>query len=170
MKRNKIITFCFLLILFAPFFYTKGADAQKPAVAPAMVTVQQAQNLSNLQDTYSYNPAGKPDPFKPLVEPKINRPVPVKMSQEEIHVKPEASIFPLQKADADTFNLVGIIGDQTGRIAIVEDAKKRFYPLFVGTQIGLQRGKVTAILGDQVIIEEPAGKKAKRIVLKLRIN
>ena len=40
-----------------------------PAVAPAQV--QQKQVLSpTATDNYSYNPTGKPDPFRPLVEAK----------------------------------------------------------------------------------------------------
>src|SRR5665811_230267 len=64
-------------------------------------------------------------------------------------------ISPLQRADIDTFLLVGIAGDQNGRTAIVEDkAAKRFYPLFMGTHIGKNGGRVAAILADRVIVEE----------------
>lgn len=80
------------------------------------------------------------------------------------------SIFPLQKAGVENFKVVGIMGDEIRRVAIVEDAGKKFYPLFVGTRMGLHNGKVTDILADRVIVEELDGKKTRRVVLKLRKN
>jgi Tfp pilus assembly protein PilP len=70
----------------------------------------------------------------------------------------------------DNFNLVGIMGDETRRVAVVEDAAKKFYPLVVGTRMGLHNGKVTNILADRIIVDELDGKKTKRIILKLRNN
>ena len=70
----------------------------------------------------------------------------------------------------ESFRLVGIIGDDVRRIAVVEDSAKRFYPLFVGTRIGLRNGKVTDILADRLTVDEEDGKKTKRIILKLRKN
>ena len=62
------------------------------------------------------------------------------------------------------------MGDRVRRVAIVEDTGRRFYPLFVGTHIGLNNGKVSEILADRVAVDEPDGKKVKRIILKLRKN
>ena len=40
-------------------------------------------------------------------------------------------------------------------MAIVEDGvAKKYYPLFVGTYIGLNGGRVAAILPDRVMVEE----------------
>jgi len=168
MKRNKIATLFCVFTFFAAVLCADGADVKQPVVKTE-VTVQQARVLSVTQNTYSYNPAGKPDPFKPLVEPKIIKPLPLKKERKEAETKME-SIFPLQKAEADSFNLVGIIGDQSNRLAIVEDSAKKFYPIVVGTQIGRHNGKVSNILADRVIIDELTGKKIKKIVLKLRNN
>jgi len=65
---------------------------------------------------------------------------------------------------------VGIAGDEDHRVAIAEDAAKKFYPLLKGTRIGLRNGKVIEILADRVIVEEYENNKAKRIILKLRKN
>ncbi|MCK7504388.1 MAG: pilus assembly protein PilP [Desulfobacterales bacterium] len=70
----------------------------------------------------------------------------------------------------ENFNLVGIAGDQIRRVAVVEDSTKKFYPLFIGTRIGLHNGKVADILADRVTVDELHGKKVKRIILKLRKN
>ncbi len=161
-----MIILCNFLILFAAVFCAFGADVNKTS-EQTQVTLQQARVLSISQNVYSYNPLGKPDPFKPLVEAKVA--TPVKKELKPIKTKVE-SIFPLQKVETESFNLVGIIGDQTRRVAIVEDSAKKFYPLVVGTRIGLRNGKVSEILSDRITVDELAGKKVKRIVLKLRNN
>jgi len=84
------------------------------------------------------------------------------------------SIVPLQRVGIDRFNLVGIAGDAERRFAVLEikDAKARFYPVAVGTVIGLNNGKVVEIKRDVIVIEEVikgrTGQKINRITKKLR--
>ncbi len=135
-----------------------------PAVAPAQV--QQKPVLApTATDNYSYNPTGKPDPFRPLVEAK-----PQNIAAKEGKKKDELSMFPLQRDETENYKVVGIAGDKDHRVAIVEDAGKKFYPLVIGTHIGLYKGRVIEILADRVIVEEYPTKKAKRVILKLRKN
>ena len=114
---------------------------------------------------YHYNPAGKPDPFKPFVEKEML----LKKKSERAAV---VSIFPLQREGIDQFNLVGIVGSAARRVAIVEtkDGKGR-YPVAIGTRIGLNKGKVVEIRNDRIIIEEVSqgrtGQKTNRISKKL---
>ena len=117
--------------------------------------------------TYEYNAAGKPDPFKPFMETDLA----LKMKKEEDLRKKTVGkggpISPLQRADIGQFRLVGIAGDANRRMAIVTDgATKKFYPLFVGTYIGLNGGRVAAILPDRVIVQEKAEKKAKKAKIR----
>jgi Tfp pilus assembly protein PilP len=55
---------------------------------------------------------------------------------------------------------------------MVDDGKGKFYPLIVGTAIGMNQGRVAQILIDRVIVEEATKergkKKVKRIIIKLR--
>jgi len=171
MKKNNIIILSNLLILFAMTVCAYGAEAKKPsppaqpsppAVAAPLPAPQAPPAAPSLSSTYSYNPLGKPDPFKPFIDVQI---LPAKKEVKKIE-----SIFPLQRADVENFKLVGIVGDDRHRVAMVEDATKKFYPLFIGTRIGLHNGKVTDILADRVTVDEVEGKKVKRIVLKLRKN
>jgi type IV pilus assembly protein PilP len=106
---------------------------------------------------------GKPDPFKPFVDVQITAVGKGKEGKTE-------SIFPLQREGVESFKLVGIMGDQIRRVAVVEDSAKKFYPLFIGTRIGLHSGKVTDILADRVMVDELDGKKVKKIILQLRKN
>lgn len=172
MKKNKIIILLNLLILFTLISHAFGEEAVKPipqALPSAPVVAQPSTPAPALPpapqtpDTYSYNPMGKPDPFKPFIN--IDR-----AALKTIKEKKAESIFPLERVGVESFRLVGIAGDQTRRVAIVEDVTKKFYPLFIGTRIGLHNGKVSDILADRVAVDEPDGKKVKRIILKLRKN
>ena len=130
---------------------TANAPATAPTMAPA--------------DVYNYNPAGKPDPFRPFIV--------VETAEKKAQVEkkpPPPSIFPLQRAETEMYRVVGIAGDQDHMVAIAEDTAKKFYPLFKGTRIGIREGKVIEIMADRVIVEEYENKKAKRIFLKLRKN
>jgi len=149
----------------APSPVSSAANAT-PAAAPDII---QAPGVSVLTpvEAYSYNPAGKPDPFRPFIV--IETPEKKKDEKKQTEKKVE-SIYPLQRAAADNYRVVGIAGDKDHRVAIVEDASKKFYPLNVGTRIGLNNGRVVEIMADRVIVEEYEGKKATRIILKLRKN
>ena len=173
MKKIKIIALFNLLILFAWTVSAFGEEAVKPvppvlpsspvtgvplAPAPAMAPVSETPD-----NVYSYNPMGKPDPFKPFINTDLS-------ALKTLKEKKVESIFPLERAEIESFKLVGIAGDQMRRVAIVEDVAKKFYPLFIGTRIGLHNGKVIDILADRVAVDEPDGKKVKRIIMKLRKN
>ncbi len=172
MKKNKIILFCIVLILFSTAICAFCIEVKKPApqtLSPTRGTVQppvqppSAPQVAPVPDNaYSYNPLGKPDPFKPFIDVEIKA---AKKEKSKIE-----SIFPLQRAEVENFKLVGIVGDEARRVAVVEDSNKKFYPLFIGTRIGLHDGKVTDILADRVTVDELDGKKIKRIILKLRKN
>jgi type IV pilus assembly protein PilP len=133
-----------------------SSNTPSPAVSPVVTP----------KETYSYNPIGKPDPFKAFIEIETTE----KKKKEEKKALAATSIFPLQREETENYKVVGIAGDQEHRVAIVEDAAKKFYPLHKGTRIGLNNGKVIEILQDRVIVEEYEEGKAKRVTLKLHKN
>jgi len=115
--------------------------------------------------TYKYNPIGKPDPFKPFIEQELS---PKKKTESKT-----LPISPLQREGINNFRLVGVSGDDHHRIAIVQDVKGKAYPIFLGTYIGQNGGRVVEILPDRVVIEEKVNSEAKqaktnRLTLKLR--
>jgi type IV pilus assembly protein PilP len=133
-----------------------------PAPVPASTTAP--------VDNYSYNPSGKPDPFRPFIIAEILEKKKIETKEKEKEKKAVLSIFPLQRAETEKYRVVGIAGDKDHRVAVVEDTAKKFYPLLIGTRIGLSNGKVIEIMADRVIVEENENKKTKRIILKLRKN
>lgn len=127
-------------------------------------------------ETYRYDPTGKPDPFMPFIKQVLKQPVAKKVvtkgEEGEVVVKP-VFLPPLQRADIQLFSLVGI-GERGGtRIAMVEGADGKSYVLQRGSRIGLNEGKVTQILPDQVVIVEKIkdafGKsELNRVILRLQ--
>lgn len=175
MKKTKLIAVSIFTCFFCVAFWASVAEVKKapvsslPVAVKPPVSVQQPLPPSVVlpsESTYNYNPIGKTDPFKPFIEDEI---MAIK-KQEAVAKKVMSSIYPLQKTDVDKFRIVGIAGDQKRRIAMAEDTAKKYYPLFIGTHMGLNNGKVIEILSDRVIVEEYEAKKAKRIILRLRKN
>ena len=113
--------------------------------------------------SYIYNPVGKPDPFQPFIEREIIKETIKKKKVEKLQT---LSISPLQRISIEQFKLVGIAGDDKHRIAIVEDPKGKFYPLFQGTYIGQNNGMVVKILVDRIIVEEKAKTSTGRTKIK----
>ena len=126
-----------------------GAKAGTPAPAVAPPPAPQAP-------PYLYRPAGKPDPFQPFIDTELALQKKTEMEQRKKASMQGRPISPLQMAEIKQFRLVGIAGDDKGRMAIVEDTTvKKYYPLFVGTNIGPNEGRVASILSDRLIVEEP---------------
>ncbi len=165
-----IIVFIVAIFVFAAEVKNTLPAANTVPAATAATPTQTQQPpplVPTSADNYSYNPLVKPDPFRPLVEAVKPQDVDVK---RQVLKKAESSMFPLQRAETERYRVVGIAGDKDHRIAIAEDAAKKFYPLFIGTHIGIYDGKVIEILADRVIVEEYENKKATRVILKLRKN
>jgi Tfp pilus assembly protein PilP len=170
MKKNKTaacITKFFLSLFIV--IWASGSTAANPKAADtkgsdAQVVETKVADLKTAPE-YRYNPIGKPDPFKPFIDLEID----LKKKLE----RPRAlSINPLQRVSIDQFRVVGIGGDEHSKIAMVQDYKGKFYPIFLGTYIGLNSGRVVQILADRVIVEERTKLEAKktkttRIMMKL---
>ncbi len=118
----------------------KKPEPGKPALAPK-APEQKAEKKE--EPEYTYNPVGKPDPFKPFIQL-----VPVKEARN-------TPLTPLQKYEISQLKLVAIISTADGTyMALVEDAAGKGYFLKKGTEIGKNDGKVTKIMKDRVIVEE----------------
>jgi type IV pilus assembly protein PilP len=119
--------------------------------------------------TYTYEPKGKVDPFKPLVvERPETRPTKPTRAGEAI---PEGAT-PLERMDLAQLKLVALIWNIPQPRGMVEDSAGKGYILSVGTVIGKNRGKVTQITSTGVVVTEKyetsSGKfKKTEVTLKL---
>ena len=156
LQRNKVYD-CGITVLIAFLFLMGGcgggtppsslpAKTKSPSVEkkeePAKVAEQKVPEKKEEKE-FTYNPAGKPDPFKPFIQ--------LTSIRESSRNTP---LTPLQKYDISQLKLVAIISAPEGNIALVEDATGKGYFLKKGVWIGKNDGKVTKILKDKVIIEE----------------
>ncbi len=111
-------------------------------VEPTKVT-EKKEGEKKEEAEYTYNPLGKPDPFRPFIQ--------ISASKEYSRKVP---LTPLQKYEISQLMLVAIIVTPEGNIALVEDSTGKGYFLKKGTEIGKNDGKVKQILKDKIIIEE----------------
>lgn len=159
MKRNPDLLMVALIVLL---LFSGSLDALA-AKRPIKRAKQPLLTSSRIK------PVEKPDPFRPFIEKEIQL-------KERGKKAMLVSIFPLQRIGIEQFKLVGIIGDAGRRLAIVETAegKGRCYPLALGTIIGLNKGRVTQIHDDWIVVEEVVpgrtGQIVNRVVKKLHIN
>ncbi len=146
------------MILSIVFLFTAGGCGQgtPPSSIPSKPkspTVEKKEGATKViekkdqekkgEAEYSYNPAGKPDPFKPFIQ--------LASAKGGSRTAP---LTPLQKYDISQLKLVAIISSPQGNIALVEDVTGKGYFLKKGTWVGKNDGKVTKVLKDKVIVEE----------------
>jgi type IV pilus assembly protein PilP len=120
----------------------KSPSVEKKKDGPTKVA-EKTEQVKKVEEEYSYNPAGKPDPFKPFIQLTSAR-----------GGSRTAPLTPLQKYDISQLKLVAIISSPEGNIALVEDVTGKGYFLKKGTWVGKNDGKVTKVLKDKVMIEE----------------
>lgn len=96
-----------------------------------------------------YDPKNKVDPFVPLFQTEPDQKVVPK--QKKKRRKP---ITPLEKIDLSQLRLTAVIRSPRGNKAMLEEASGKGYWIEKGTYIGRNGGRVIAILGDRIRIQE----------------
>jgi type IV pilus assembly protein PilP len=104
-----------------------------------------------------YDPAGKIDPFKPLIKNTPNHP-----SQKTTYAD-TAGDTPLEKIDLSQLRLTGIVRADSGNRGLVREASGRGYIIVQGTRIGTHGGRVVEVLRDRIIIAEKVNDMFDRI-------
>jgi len=95
-------------------------------------------------DVYNYRPAGRRDPFAPLVV----KPKPVR---EPRPLKPGV---PVESYDISEFILIATLWNKAGHYAVIRLPDGKSYTIREGMKLGLHGGKVYKITKDSVIIRE----------------
>lgn len=105
---------------------------------------------SLFQSTEKYDFKGRVDPFVPLLSEKTEEPAP----EEDKSSEPKRILTPLEKMELSQIKLVAIIRTSKGPIAMVEEASGKGYEVGVGTYMGRNSGRVTAITPDGLVVTE----------------
>ncbi len=159
------ILIIFLVLVFPWMLGGCGGEPPKPAKVPmpppaqkptvAQPAPQQPLQLSVPKPSppkilsYTYNPKGKPDPFRPLV---VERPATA--AAKKVEKRDRIPSTPLEKMDLAELKLVALIWDIPRPRAMVEDSGGKGYILTIGTYVGKNGGKVTKIDSTGAIISE----------------
>jgi type IV pilus assembly protein PilP len=136
---------------------TDGAAKQ-----PSSATEASAQTVAV---EFTYDPAGKPDPFIPLISEAA-----ITSQKADVQAAPEAAdLAPLQKYDLSELNLVAIIiRDDNSSTAMVEDKAGYGYILKQGMLIGKNNGIIRHITPNTIVVEEkivdPSGSEKNNTV------
>ncbi len=154
------------------FLLSCGDDApiETERVAPVPVSVGPATEteeelLGFLEDNMEtpavrYNGVGRRDPFRSFVALSQKRTQSTKM------------LPPLQRNEVSDLRLQGIIWGDVGPRAIVNTPDGKGYTVRIGTKVGFNRGVITRISENQVVIEETllnifGEAKKRKIVMEL---
>jgi type IV pilus assembly protein PilP len=146
----------------------KKAPVPAPTPAPLPSALESKVELTPAE-RYTYDPKGKPDPFKPLIvektEAALAKPKPAAEAAFE-------AATPLERMDLGQLKLVAVIWNTSDPKAMVEDDTGKGYILSIGTSIGKNRGKVSQINSSGILVsqtfEDPTGKfKSRQVTLKL---
>ena len=133
--------------------------AQQPKSAVTS-TAAQAKAEEQPVAVYAYSPAGRRDPFMPIII-------------KEEKKGPAGAKTPLERFPVNEFKLAGIVWGGLGYHAMLEGPDGKGYFIRVGTKIGPNQGVVKKITQTTMIIEEkykdPTGEiNRKEITIELR--
>ncbi|MEK6743920.1 MAG: pilus assembly protein PilP [Nitrospirota bacterium] len=136
-----------------------AAPAQQPRSA-ATATAAQAKAEEQTPAVYVYSPAGRRDPFMPII---------IKEEKKGL----AGAKTPLERFPVNEFKLAGIVWGGLGYHAMLEGPDGKGYFIRIGTKIGPNQGVVKKITQTTMIIEEkykdPTGEiNRKEITIELR--
>lgn len=110
-------------------------------------------------DGFTYDPAGRRDPFAPILQ------------QRPGGDTPDENLPPLQRVNLTELNLIGIVWGAYGYTALIQTPDGKGYTVRRGTRIGLNNGVVAAVTERGIIVQERFtdiyGKKQEREYVKL---
>ncbi len=142
-----------LMAVLAGCSNSPKAPARPAVVSVPTATTQQRTTVSvptgtsvpkaevHPEDVYSYQPAGRRDPFMPLISKKENRPR-------------SGELPPLERYNISEFKLSGIIWGGFGYNALLDAPDGKGYFVRVGSIIGPNRGVIKRITQNAIVIEE----------------
>jgi Tfp pilus assembly protein PilP len=132
-------------------------DQVRRETAEATLAEEKAQKeelilagASLFQSREKYNFKERVDPFIPLISDKKEEALP----EAEKENKPRRILTPLEKMELSQIKLVAVVQSSKGPLAMVEEASGKGYEVRLGTYMGRNGGRVTAIEPDGLVIKE----------------
>jgi type IV pilus assembly protein PilP len=120
---------------------TPGGD--QPAPKKPVSTAELVEEEEDLPgDGFSYNPAGKRDPFQTFLARRVG--------PSEI----DPNVPPLQRWDVDKYILRGIIWNTNAPRALLIDPEHQGHVVRTGSYVGRNWGKVTSISEECIVVTE----------------
>ena len=104
--------------------------------------------LFQSEETYDFK--DRVDPFIPLISEKKDS-APAAGAKEDM---PQRILTPLEKMELSQIKLVAVLESSKGTIAMVEEASGKGYEVRVGTYMGRNGGRVSAIDSDGLLVKE----------------
>ena len=127
---------------------SKNQTAKEPgANAPQVAGIGTAGTADKPK---AYARKGRLDPFLPLLSEKKEP----ELAATPVKTAPKRMLTPLEKMELSQIKLVAVI-EMSGRsIAMVEEASGKGYEVNIGTYIGRNGGRVSAITADGIVVKE----------------
>lgn len=158
--------FCCLFVI-ALGAYCAGELLAQTVVTKDKITRKKIQALPgdavksfNHKEDYVYEPAGKKDPFFPILVDEKDVPV---SAIEVAGTDSGVPLTPLEMYELSQLKLVAIMKFGDRDLAMVEDPEGKGHTLYIGTLIGKNKGKVLRMEEGRVLIEEKYRKRGKTI-------
>lgn len=152
MRIQKLLAGPGSLILTALVLASVGFAADPPETAKAPDIKAAGADTLFRTETYVYEPAGRRDPFKSLVQKKGEG----------------SGVTDVSALDASNLTLSGIIWGPSGRLALVNDTQGVGYIIKPGDQV--IGGKVFAITDTSVIFEQGDPGSTVKFVVPLTVS
>lgn len=139
----------------------KAAEEARPAAQKPVQETGKAAGLGAFDARFSYDPAGKRDPFRSFEWERPDR------RQED------ALLGPLEKFDLGQLDLVAVVWRTDNAKALVMDPSGQSYIVGHGTRIGKNDGRVIRIGDNAVVVKETyvdhlGNKSVKDIEMRIR--
>jgi len=139
-------------VISGKIFTQPLVQEKKDEIDPKNSEILSVKNSSQVlepirQETEHYDTQGKIDPFESLIQDK-------QTEQPLVDEQPKRILTPLEKIGLDQIRLVAVVIMEKMQIAMVEEASGKGYEVGIGTYIGKNQGKVSAIKDSSIVITE----------------
>ena len=165
--RFKILIVAFLAVgLVVAGCSDSGSRRAKPVPAKAQKADKKQGQIQKVavpavDPNYRYDPKGKPDPFRSFVKTFLTR------------TKVESATTPLERFDLSQLRVTAIVWGNDLPKALIEDPSGKGYIVASGTAIGKNKGRITRIDDNLVLVKETyvdfSGKSSSKDI-EMRLN